>query len=78
MKPKEMQSQIIDIINVMHEERIKFLVEMFNGFRNQEDNIRRTEREKLRYDIAINGVKEYFMSVEEWNDPNYKIGDLVE
>ena len=78
MEPKKMQKDIIDIIDIMNGERVKFLDEIFKSSRNQEDNIRRTEREKLRYNTAINGIKEYFISIEEWNNPNYKIGDLVE
>jgi len=75
MKSEEIQKQIVDVLNQEHLERMKFLDEIKG--RHIDDNIRREMREKLRYETAIDGIKKYFITVEEWDNENYKIGDCI-
>lgn len=71
----ESEKQIVDIIDKEHQERMKFLDEIAG--RHTDDDIRRKTREQLRYETAIDGIRKYFLTIEEWNDENYKIGDCI-
>jgi hypothetical protein len=70
-------NSLIAQLNKDHAERMSYIEKLGIELRNEEDSIRRIYREKLRYETAIDAFRKYYCSVEEWNDENYKDGDLV-